>query len=55
MFKPKSLALLAGAVAGALLAGPASADVIFQVGNFPQPDEQNILFVAPETWDDHQW
>jgi len=37
------------ALGGALLAGPASADVVFTLGNNPQPNEENILFQAPET------
>lgn len=35
-------------VAGALWAMPASADIIFTLGNHPQADEQNILFGSSE-------
>ena len=42
---------IAGAFAASLLgaAPSARADIIFNPGNHPQPDEQNILFVGPET------
>jgi hypothetical protein len=42
---------VAGAFAASLLAGVsgAQADIIFTPGNHPQPDENNIFFVAPET------
>jgi hypothetical protein len=33
----------------ALSSGPAFADIIFQLGNNPQSDEQNIFFNAPES------
>jgi hypothetical protein len=52
MPKTKSFAIPGAAVlalGGALLAGPASADVVFTLGNNPQPNEENILFQAPET------
>src|SRR5207248_9182830 len=36
-------------VSALLGAHTASADVIFTLGNNPQPNEENILFQAPET------
>jgi PEP-CTERM motif len=40
---------LASGIAGALLVtAPAHATITFQLGNHPQPNEQNILFSGPE-------
>jgi len=39
----------AAALAGALVGSPASANVIFTLGNNPQPNEENILFQAPQS------
>jgi hypothetical protein len=36
-------------LAVAMSSVPASADIIFDLGNNPQPDETNILFTSPET------
>jgi hypothetical protein len=38
----------AAALLAASLASPANADIIFQEGNHPQADEQNVLFGASE-------
>jgi hypothetical protein len=35
---------LAAVAASLVFAGPAGADIIFETGNNPQPDEENILF-----------
>jgi hypothetical protein len=45
------LALVAAAITPLLMVGvrTASADVIFTLGNNPQPNEENILFQTPET------
>jgi hypothetical protein len=46
----KNLLLAAGLASAVVMTAPsARADVIFQLGNHPQPDEQNILFSSPET------
>ena len=42
-------AALAVGLAGGLIGTPASANVIFTLGNNPQPNEENILFQAPQT------
>src|SRR5215471_8853677 len=44
-----AVAALAVGLAGALVGSPASANVIFTLGNNPQPNEENILFQAPQT------
>jgi PEP-CTERM motif-containing protein len=36
-------------LAFAMLAAPAVADIMFELGNNPQPDETNILFVDPDS------
>jgi hypothetical protein len=41
--------LAAAAVLACLAAAPCQADIIFELGNHPQPDEMNILFGGPET------
>jgi hypothetical protein len=41
--------IVTGTFAAALLIGTAQAHVVFTLGNHPQPNEQNILFEAPET------
>jgi len=46
--KIKTLAVAAALACGSWLS-PASASIIFMLGNNPQPDEQNILFGAKET------
>src|SRR5215467_4222682 len=52
MSRRKSSTVLAGAAVlalGSLAANPASATIIFTLGNNPQPNEENILFQAPQT------
>src|SRR5215472_14494601 len=44
-----AVAALAVGLAGALVGSPASANVIFTLGNNPQPNEENILFQAPQS------
>jgi hypothetical protein len=44
----KTVLIALGLVVGVLVAGPASATIVFELGNHPQPDEQNILFTTPE-------
>ena len=44
-----AVAALAVGLSGALVGSPACANLMFQLGNNPQPDEQNILFAAPQT------
>jgi hypothetical protein len=43
-----AIAIAAG-LAGAGIANPARADVMFTLGNNPQPNEENILFQTPES------
>ena len=45
----RSLLLALTGVSAILGIHAASANIIFTLGNNPQPDEQNILFTAPET------
>ena len=42
------LAMAVASVVG-LMGGAAKADIIFTLGNHPQPDEENILFQSPES------
>jgi len=46
--KSKALAVAAMLLSGICMS-PASANIIFMLGNHPQPDEINILFGAPQT------
>jgi hypothetical protein len=54
MLKSKSLSIVAGAAGIAMtailgLSSDARAEVVFTLGNNPQPNENNIFFAAPET------
>lgn len=43
------MTLITAAAVLALSSVPASADIIFMLGNNPQPDEENILFADPQS------